>query len=57
MTGSRRIANIKARTKAAETTRAAVAQVAVGYVRVSTDEQAATGHGLATQEEIGRAHV
>lgn len=55
MTGSRRIANIKARTKAAETTRAAVAQVAVGYVRVSTDEQAATGHGLVTQEEAIRA--
>lgn len=55
MTGSRRIANIKAKAKIVDTTRAAVAQVAVGYVRVSTDEQAATGHGLATQETAIRA--
>ena len=55
MVGSKRIARIKRKAKAVSTARATVAKVAVGYVRVSTDEQAATGFGLATQEAAIRA--
>src|SRR5215203_5961529 len=55
MVGSKRIARIKRKAKAVSTARAVVAKVAVGYVRVSTDEQAATGFGLATQEAAIRA--
>src|SRR5215204_5827843 len=53
MVGSKRIARIKRKAKAASTARAVVAKVAVGYVRVSTDEQAATGFGLATRVPAG----
>ena len=55
MVGSKRIARIKRKAKAVSTARATIAKVAVGYVRVSTDEQAATGFGLATQEAAIRA--
>jgi site-specific DNA recombinase len=55
MVGSKRIARIKRKAKAVETARATVAKIAVGYVRVSTDEQASSGFGLATQEAAIRA--
>jgi len=55
VTGSKRIARLKQKAKAVETVRAAVAHKAVGYIRVSSEEQAATGFGLTTQEAAIRA--
>jgi site-specific DNA recombinase len=41
--------------RAVEAARAEVAAKAVGYIRVSTDEQAASGYGLSTQEAAIKA--
>jgi site-specific DNA recombinase len=54
-TGSKRVQRLKRRAHAVETARAEVASKAVGYIRVSSEEQAATGFGLATQESAIRA--
>lgn len=53
--GSKRVARLKRRAKAVATARAEVASKAVGYIRVSSEEQAATGFGLTTQEAAIRA--
>lgn len=53
--GSKRVSRIKSRSKAAADTKAASATRAMAYVRVSTEEQAATGHGLDSQEKAVRA--
>jgi len=55
VSGSRRVGRLKARTKVQSDARAAIATKAVAYVRVSTEEQAATGHGLETQDKAVRA--
>ena len=55
VTGSKRLGRLRARTKVLQETKAARASRAVGYLRVSTEEQAATGHGLDTQEKAVRA--
>jgi site-specific DNA recombinase len=52
---SRRVARLQARQAAAAETKAAIAQRAVGYIRVSTEEQAERGHGLEAQERAIRA--
>ena len=57
VSGSRRVGRLKARTKVQSDARAAIATKAVAYVRVSTEEQAATGHGLETQDKAVRAFV
>ncbi|MBQ0820714.1 recombinase family protein [Microvirga sp. HBU67558] len=53
--GSMRVQRLKRRASAVKTARAEVASKAVGYVRVSSEEQAASGFGLATQEAAIRA--
>jgi site-specific DNA recombinase len=55
MTGSKRVQRLKRRASAVETARQEVASKAVGYVRVSSEEQAASGFGLATQEAAIKA--
>ena len=45
----------RARNKIQTETKAARATRALGYLRVSTEEQAASGHGLDTQEKSVRA--
>ncbi|GJD92906.1 recombinase family protein [Methylobacterium iners] len=55
LSGSRRTSRNRARIKTQEAAKAVVATRAVGYLRVSTDEQAATGFGLETQERAVRA--
>lgn len=55
MAGSNRVARLKQKASAVESARAVVVNKAVGYVRVSSEEQAATGYGLATQEAAIRA--
>lgn len=55
LSGSRRVARQKARSKVQTDARAAIATKAVGYLRVSTDEQAAHGFGLENQEKAVRA--
>jgi site-specific DNA recombinase len=55
MLASRRVARLKARRHAANEAHAVVASRAVGYIRVSTEEQATHGHGLASQEKSIRA--
>ena len=55
LSGSKRIARRKARTKVQETARAAIATKAVAYLRVSTEEQATHGFGLESQEKAVRA--
>jgi site-specific DNA recombinase len=52
---SRRVARLRARSAAASEARAEVAARAAGYIRVSTEEQAAHGHGLEAQERAIRA--
>jgi len=54
-TGSKRVQRLKRQATVVETARAAVASKAVGYIRVSSEEQAASGFGLSTQEEAIRA--
>ena len=53
--GSRRIARLKAKTQAKSEACAAIAQPAVGYIRVSTEEQAAHGYGLNSQRKAVEA--
>jgi site-specific DNA recombinase len=55
MLASRRVARLKAKRQVASEARAAVAMRAAGYIRVSTEEQAAHGHGLESQERAIRA--
>lgn len=55
VSGSRRVGRLKARNKVQSDAKASAATRAVGYLRVSTDEQATTGHGLETQEKAVRA--
>ncbi|GJE03586.1 recombinase family protein [Methylobacterium isbiliense] len=55
ISGSRRVARLRARNKDRTQARAAIATRAVGYVRVSTEEQAAHGYGLPAQERAIRA--
>ncbi|MBB5765680.1 recombinase family protein [Methylorubrum rhodesianum] len=55
VSGSKRVGRLKARNKIQSDARAAVATKAVAYIRVSTEEQAATGHGLETQDKAVRA--
>lgn len=55
VSGSKRLTRLKARAKAQADTRAKVATKAVAYTRVSTEEQAATGHGLESQDRAVRA--
>jgi len=53
--GSRRVARLQQRAAKKVTARTATASKAMGYVRVSSDEQAAHGFGLTTQEQATRA--
>jgi site-specific DNA recombinase len=53
--GSKRVARLKRRAQAVEVARSEVAHKAVGYIRVSSDEQAASGFGLVTQKAAIRA--
>ena len=55
VSGSRRVGRLKARNKIQSDAKAAAATRAVAYVRVSTEEQAATGHGLEAQEKAVRS--
>jgi site-specific DNA recombinase len=55
MYSSRRVARLKAQRQVTDTAKAAIATAAAGYIRVSTEEQAATGHGLEAQERAIRA--
>lgn len=55
MRASRRVARLQQRQAETAGAKAAIAQVAAGYVRVSTEEQAAHGHGLEAQERAIRA--
>jgi site-specific DNA recombinase len=55
MTGSKRVQRLKRRAHAVLTARAEVASKAVGYIRVSSEEQASSGFGLTTQEAAIRA--
>lgn len=55
LSGSSRIKRLRARNKVHTEARAAVALKAVGYLRVSTEEQATQGFGLAAQERAVRA--
>jgi site-specific DNA recombinase len=52
---SRRVARLQAQRQATDESRAAIATRAAGYIRVSTEEQAARGHGLEAQEKAVRA--
>ncbi len=51
MAGSARVRRLQRKVRETAQAREETARVAVGYIRVSTDEQAATGHGLASQEK------
>jgi site-specific DNA recombinase len=53
--GSNRVARLKKRAHAVESARSEVSHKAIGYIRVSSDEQANTGFGLVTQEAAIRA--
>jgi len=55
VSGSRRVGRQRARNKIQTETKAASAVRALGYLRVSTEEQAATGHGLEAQEKAVRS--
>ena len=55
MNGSNRIRLIRARAKTDAEQCQSVAAKAVGYIRVSTEEQAVNGHGLEVQERAIRA--
>jgi site-specific DNA recombinase len=52
---SRRVARLQVRRRAASSAKAAIATIAVGYTRVSTEEQAERGHGLEVQDKAIRA--
>ncbi len=53
--GSRRIARLKAKTQAKSEACAAIVRRAVGYIRVSTEEQATHGHGLNSRRKAVKA--
>ncbi|EJW11259.1 Resolvase [Rhodovulum sp. PH10] len=55
MLASRRVARLRARRQEASEARAVTAMRAAAYVRVSTEEQATTGHGLDAQERAVKA--
>jgi site-specific DNA recombinase len=55
MLASRRVARLKERRAKASEARTVIAARAAGYIRVSTEEQAAHGHGLEAQERAIRA--
>jgi site-specific DNA recombinase len=55
VSGSKRLSRKRERSQAQAVVRAEASTKAVGYCRVSTDEQAATGHGLETQDRAVRA--
>ena len=55
VSGSKRVKRIRAQGRAVSKARAAIAQRAVAYVRVSTEEQVAHGHGMDGQERALRA--
>src|SRR4051794_3903942 len=55
MRASGRVRRLQAKRQAQATSHAATAQLAAGYVRVSTEEQATHGHGLESQERSIRA--
>ena len=55
MNGSNRIRLIRARAKSDAEQSQSVAAKAVGYIRVSTEEQAVNGHGLEVQERAIRS--
>lgn len=55
VSGSKRIGRLKARNKVQTDARSVIALKAVAYVRVSTEEQATSGHGLETQDKAVRA--
>lgn len=52
---SRRVARLQQRQAETAEAKAAIATVAAGYIRVSTEEQATHGHGLEAQERAIRA--
>jgi site-specific DNA recombinase len=52
---SKRVERLQRQGKAKETARSEVSLKAVGYIRVSSEEQAASGFGLTTQEQAIRA--
>ena len=53
--GSNRIQLVKKRAKDRQVQTEAVATIAAGYIRVSTEEQASTGHGLEIQDRAIRS--
>ncbi|MGY2051698.1 recombinase family protein [Methylobacterium sp. JK268] len=55
VSGSRRIARLRARNRDRSEAKAAIATQAIGYLRVSTEEQASSGYGLEAQERSVRA--
>jgi site-specific DNA recombinase len=55
VSGSKRAGRLRARSKVGADARAVVATRAVAYGRVSTDEQAESGHGLETQDRAVHA--
>ncbi len=55
VTSSQRVDRLQRRRKQVSDERAAIATHAVGYIRVSSEEQAAHGHGLKLQEKAIRA--
>jgi site-specific DNA recombinase len=52
---SKRVGRLQRKGAAKQTARSEVALKAVGYIRVSSEEQAASGFGLSTQEQAIRA--
>ena len=55
MNGSNRIQLVKKRAKDRQVKTEAVATIAAGYIRVSTEEQVSTGHGLEIQDRAIRS--
>lgn len=55
MTGSDRVKRLRRNAKRQAAVQLSLSQKALGYVRVSTDEQAAAGYGLEAQEHAIRA--
>lgn len=55
MTGSSRVKNLRRQAREEQVVQLAVSQKAIGYVRVSTEEQSNNGHGLEAQGKAIRA--